>query len=358
MTTTIVTTSDVPGQAPASSAPDWSLVPFEVGCARCGHDLRGLSDPVCPGCALAFDWSEAVPLEQLTCAACGYNLYGLSETRCPECGEPFEWSEPLARFHRSRLPYFEYRWRDRPVRSFFGTWRRVLRPQRFWRTINLHDPPQPVALLLMACLCVLAVVVVIALGTTLIDVASDLRYYWSWLRRRGVPFDVFGEVFFALHHFLLGLYADLTLTAAIGYGSWLLSSFASLLIFQQSMRRFRVRTVQVVRVWAYAVPMVVPILLFLAFSEVGIEHTRLDLNPSWINPFDMAVGGALVLIAHVVWSLRCAYSCYLDMPHAWGIAVSSQVVAVLSAVLLSDLLSHSHICVELALAFGRRTGAW
>ena len=51
-------------------APNWDLVPFDVACARCGHDLRGLTDPVCPACKLEFDWSVAVPIEHLIkCAA-------------------------------------------------------------------------------------------------------------------------------------------------------------------------------------------------------------------------------------------------------------------------------------------------
>ena len=84
---------NVPGSPGAASVPDWEDVPFEVGCARCGRDLRGLEEPVCPQCGLDFDWSDAVPIEQLTCLSCGYHLYGLRETRCPECGEWFHWGE-------------------------------------------------------------------------------------------------------------------------------------------------------------------------------------------------------------------------------------------------------------------------
>ncbi len=56
------------------SHPDWDHVPFDVGCARCGHDLRGLTDPRCPACQLEFDWADAVPIEQLTSETCGYHL--------------------------------------------------------------------------------------------------------------------------------------------------------------------------------------------------------------------------------------------------------------------------------------------
>ena len=76
--------------APEITGPNWDLVPFDVGCARCGHDLRSLTEPVCPQCKLEFDWAEAVPIESLVCDQCGYHLYGLSKTRCPECGTIIE----------------------------------------------------------------------------------------------------------------------------------------------------------------------------------------------------------------------------------------------------------------------------
>ena len=125
---------------------DWNLVHFEVGCARCGHELRGLTDPKCPACSLEFDWADAVPLERLTCAKCGYHLYGLQETRCPECGEAFAWSDALAAYHRNRQPYFEFHWRKRPVRSFLVSWWSACRPKRFWKRVRLHDNAPPIGL--------------------------------------------------------------------------------------------------------------------------------------------------------------------------------------------------------------------
>ena len=81
-------------KAPAAPAPEWDLVPFDVACARCGHDLRGLSVPKCSGCGLEFDWSEVVPIEHLRCLHCGYHLCGLKENRCPECGQKFDPTRP------------------------------------------------------------------------------------------------------------------------------------------------------------------------------------------------------------------------------------------------------------------------
>ena len=123
-------------------APDWENVPFEVGCARCGHDLRGRTEAKCPACGLEFDWAAAVPIEQLKCRHCDYHLYGLRETRCPECGERFTWEEALARYHRKRIALFEYQWRERPIRSLIGTWFRAMVPGKLWKKVSIHDPPQ------------------------------------------------------------------------------------------------------------------------------------------------------------------------------------------------------------------------
>ena len=90
----LIPSTDAVGAKGGSSAPDWDHVPFDVGCARCGHDLRGRSDPICPACGLTFDWADAVPIERLTCAHCNYHLYGLQEKRCPECGNAPKPPEP------------------------------------------------------------------------------------------------------------------------------------------------------------------------------------------------------------------------------------------------------------------------
>lgn len=359
MTTTGEARIEVVGSEAAASVPNWALVSFDVACARCGHDLHGLSEPTCPACALEFDWADAVPIEELTCAQCGYHLYGLSETRCPECGTDFEWSEALARYYRTRMPYFEYRLRERPVRSFCGTWRLALQPMRFWHKINIHDPPQPIGLLLMVSLCVVFFAAFSVLGPALVSSCLSVHYWLHGSASGRVLFTTAQLVTFVMQDFVSALRAHATWTATLVYGTWLLMSFASLLIFQQSMRRCKVRTAQVVRVWAYAVPMVAPLLLLLGFIEVSIEELiRVGWNPSWINQNHLMMGGLLVLGGHVLWSLRCAYGRYLGMPHAWGIAISSQIVAILGMVVLVDFVFHLGVYVEIVYTIGQWMGEW
>ncbi|HUU84455.1 MAG TPA: hypothetical protein VM243_13220 [Phycisphaerae bacterium] len=135
--------SRAPGDGPADADPRWDQVPFEVSCGRCGADLRGRSEPVCPQCELAFEWGDVIPLEDLRCAECGYHLKGLTRPRCPECGTSFEWSDPLgaARARRNRL--IEH-WRSHPViRTLLRTWwLAAFRPRRLWAEFSIHDPPK------------------------------------------------------------------------------------------------------------------------------------------------------------------------------------------------------------------------
>ena len=213
-------------------APDWDAVPFDVACARCGHNLRGLSKPQCPACDLTFDWSEAIPLEKLVCGECGYHLCGLTETRCPECGTQFTWEDALAEYHRRKKLVFEYRWRDQPVRSLLGTWCLAARPKRLWSTLDLHDPPQIRPLLGQV------FIGFILFGAVLVPVmglGEWLRARWylrlglgTWGRQtNGNVSDLPGFIWDALSDWQTSSIVETT-------GLWLLCSFLALLVFQQS----------------------------------------------------------------------------------------------------------------------------
>lgn len=297
----------------AMSAPDWSLVHFDVGCARCGHDLHGQTEPKCPACGLEFDWKEAVPLEELTCAHCGYHLYGLSETRCPECGERFTWAGVLADRRRRRHWLFEYRWRDRPVRSMVTTWLRSLWPRRFWRRIDIHDPPQigPLWAVLYAGLILYFLMALLA-GVSM-ELQPTIRRAWKTLSALQVA-RAFGSVInnTSFHQ---------TWSLVV---LWMLLSVAALLVFQQSMRRCRVRSAHVLRVWAYTVPTTLPLATLIFIGSVWLDrHFWTFAGLRWVP----TLVGANVLF--VVWSTRRAYRDYLRMKHSWAIALTAQVIAVM-----------------------------
>lgn len=314
-------------EALLDAVPDWSLVHFDVRCARCGEDLHGQNDPTCAACGLEFSWSDAAPAEHLTCPNCDYHVYGLSAARCPECGGEFDWNETLRRYRTKSKPWFEYRWLDRPIGSFVTTCWRSLRPSRFWREMNLHDPPRRGALhglvLLVTLQCCLGVIVGSGVITYLQLLGINqppIPGRFGGVRAQPSFLMVFQQ--FALSPSSLESVVDLALLLI----SWSYFGRLAMSVFQQSMARARVRNAQLARVWAYswAPPMLVA--LAAAYLVEVVETIRWQTfrysAPEW---------GALVGIVLVTWSVSCAYRHYLRIPHASAVALSIQAMALLAA---------------------------
>ncbi len=314
------------------SGPNWDLIPFEVTCARCGENLRGLKEPKCPACGLTFDWSEAAPIEELTCLTCGYHLCGLSETRCPECGQPFSWGEVLAAYRRRQKPFFEYRWRDRPVRSLVYTWCCALRPGKFWRSIDIHDPPQMGPLVAMV---VLALVVSAFAYPVIVGLGE-----WSYWRVRSAGATWRGPAMSEMPEYVYWNFVDFnTHLAVLMVGTWMVLTFAALMVFRESMRLFKIRTAHVVRVWAVSVSLM---LLPLCLAAGGTRFLFALRRTMWLEGVTGWV--LIVFLAWVVWSLHQGYRHYLRMPHSLGVAVASQVMAI-----LATLTAHLVIYAQMTL---------
>jgi len=330
-----------------ASAPDWDKVPFDVGCARCGHDLRGLDAPVCPKCKLEFDWAEAVPIEELICARCHYHLYGLTETRCPECGEPFNWDDALAEYHRRQKPLFEYQWRRRPVRSFIDTWKSTLRPGRFWARMSIHDPPHIPALLAMIAGCFAASIIVWIPLQAIAGWVWDWRWYTlsRFRQARWRPWD-------AVVKNCRDSLTDSTIYVTLGYAAvWALASLAALMIFRQSMRRYRVRTAHVTRVWAYAVPMMLPLAVILPFVPLFVTGMwGWPADPVFLHHW------FLFLVPYVIWSIHFAYRDYLHMRHSLAVAISTQMIAVMATLVICDLVFARGYTAALLIEFDKCFG--
>ncbi|GMU82848.1 MAG: hypothetical protein AMXMBFR47_27190 [Planctomycetota bacterium] len=99
---------DIPHHSNAG-APDWSTLDFEVTCPRCAYNLKLLAQPRCPECGLEFSWPIVVA---------------------------------ASREARRDSPLFEYRWRNRPVRSFLYTSLLCLMPARLWKRAELTHTPR------------------------------------------------------------------------------------------------------------------------------------------------------------------------------------------------------------------------
>ncbi len=318
-------------QSTSSPPPDWDNVPFDVACARCGQDLHGLTDPTCPGCSLTFDWADAVPIERLICLRCGYHLYGLQENRCPECGTNFTWDAALAEYHRRRKPLFEYRWREEPIRSFFGTWFRALSPGKFWKTVDIHDPPRVGPLITMT----VVVTVLVFLSMVVLDGIDMFAWsVWGGWRvgsRRALP-----PTIGALPLYIFGAFFSPVLHAALtAIVVWLTASLLSLMLFPESMRLCRVRFAQVLRVWAYALPHIVPVATTATFLVSYAAAFGVGNYGKEVEGFT-----AVVALVFVTRALRLGYRDYLRMPHSLAVAIASQVIAFLATgVILMTLFS-------------------
>jgi ribosomal protein L37E len=313
-----------------AAAPPWPLIHFDVHCARCGHDLRGQSEPVCPACSLAFTWDQAAPLEELTCGQCGYHLYGIADSRCPECGTAVDWNEALLRYRRREKPLFEYCWRDRPVRSFFHTWRLALWPRRFWRSIDVHDPPQILPLLAW----LLAVIVVT--NATCLTLLACTQWVMIWVQSKTWP----GRWWLTLFSSIAEGFADWSWHLPMGlFVAWALLALTVLLTLRQSMRLCKVRTVHVVRVWAYAAAAGMPISalgILLGCMALGVAFGLLKGSYFWRYIWLYQVVGlfALIALVHSTVSLARGYSIYLKMSHSIGVAIAAQSIAGLAVLVI------------------------
>ncbi|MDO8631731.1 MAG: zinc ribbon domain-containing protein, partial [Phycisphaerales bacterium] len=295
----------------------------------------------CPTCKLKFEWADAAPNEELTCGHCGYHLYGLSETRCPECGEQFTRDEALCRYRTSQKPLFEYRWRDRPIRSFFHTWRRSLSPRKFWASISLHDPPRVVPLFVMVLIEVGAAALA---GTVLLGLEAWVRDY-AFGSGRNWLMDLPGYV---LNTLVGPRYKESLLPT----GAWLLGTLFALFVFQQSMRIYKVRNAHLIRLWAYSAPVALlpAVLGWRVFALQGA--LRSVYVPLWIGPLF-----ALLLVLYAARSLRIGYRDYLRMPQSAALALASQTIAVLATGIMT-LRGSSMLVDQIMYPVLRSLGLW
>jgi hypothetical protein len=185
--------------------------------------------------------------------------------------------------------------------------------------MSIHDPPRVVPLLLMT---LLALGAVVAGVPTFLGV---LEWYWAvWLP---MPLSGGGSGLGDLPGYLIRAFIRPNMRVLLSPPLlWAGFSLMALMVFQQSMRIHKVRTVHVVRVWAYSVPFV-PVMF--AVAVVVFEITL-----SLLSTERMSDRGMLALLfasaTFVVWSLRQGYHHYLRMPHALAVAIVSQLVGILA----------------------------
>ncbi|HEY1629165.1 MAG TPA: hypothetical protein VGF52_04850, partial [Tepidisphaeraceae bacterium] len=276
---------------------------------------------------LAPDWSQQS--DEVLCPLCEYNLRGLSEPRCPECGFQSDWRE-LTDPGRRQHPYlFEHHPR-RNIWSFFQTMIHALRPRRFWKLLN---PTQPVRMrrlilywLIAASLALLVTMPQFALEISRVSAAHSA---WRSTRRRP-PFmqprefaqylDRLGPLPPSARFFRV-LFRESSLVRAMSsalaiYLAWVPVAFATLMIFQTSLRHARIRPAHALRCTVYSGDCGVVLLGAIAF--VGAIAIRQIVPIFSAYPIHELAWWAAMLVVWggITFRLIRAYQLYLRFPNA------------------------------------------
>lgn len=180
-------------------------------------------------------------------------------------------------------------------------------------------------MLLLAALALIVLRFIPTLAMEFIDHWRNMAYF----KQRGVPQF---EIITYWWEFVLAIPSLVPRdeTNAIA-GVWTTLILGSLLIFQQSMRRCRVRFAHVFRAWVLSVAMLAPVFsiatLPVIFVQRGLaapkfERLLLDAGvPTMLLVVVLLVGVALSL----------AYRRYLRMPHSVGVVIAALTIAVLAS---------------------------
>ncbi len=287
------------------------------------------------------------------CPLCDYNLRGLTEPRCPECGFRFDWPDildPARRLH----PYIFEHHPERNFRSFWQTAFAGWRPRRFWTSLHPAQPSRPRRLILYWCLAA-SVVPLTCLATFLFLTHKTVQVHAasnrSLLAYVNGPARVRYQSFISAHYGTAQAYADSMyppgywanartivesedslknlLFAPLCILSWAWLTFFTLLIFQVSMRRARVKTVHVLRCVLYSSD----VLLWLGLIMLAMTPMRvwaLMGQPRW-GSLTIIVSAGLITLAIGVAACRLglAYRFYLRFDTPFGTVLASQAVVIL-----------------------------
>lgn len=167
---------------------------------------------------------------------------------------------------------------------------------------------------------------------------ADWTYFMSWGGARGWP----GSGFVGHLAWILGSIRRYAMSAeTVYFGAalfvWAGASLGALLLFQKSMRRYKIRTVHVVRIWACSVfpsPALAPAILGTAYC---LSYTFLPGRS--VSGLDTYLGA--VFLGYICWSIRCGYKYYAKMPRGLLAAAGSQAVAILAALVFLSFISPS-----------------
>jgi len=308
--------------------PQWETVHFDVDCGRCGAKLNGQTEPTCPQCSLDLEWDQVLPVEKLICENCEYHLFGLEEPRCPECGEYFEWKRALEIARIRPGPVFEnqcWQW-DKSIPSLIKTyWLAAFRPRKLWANYHLHSPIKIFPLILFAVIQVL----IFRYGwqaTSSLATAS-MNQVAAWMGSRltfSYPFR--GGFFYLPWRAGFNIFPFMA--------SWYIGTFLSLQMFILSKRIFRVRSLQILRVFVHSTAFASLVMVLWCLGEAMLDSSLLFVpylqrivRGTNAPAYRVLADSAKVLAIIVTWAhLWIGYHYYLKMPRGWGIGIMSLVL--------------------------------
>ncbi|HEX8522405.1 MAG TPA: hypothetical protein VF669_09125 [Tepidisphaeraceae bacterium] len=320
----------------------------------------------------APDWASLS--RELTCPLCDYNLRGLTEPRCPECGFCFAWNELLSP-DKIRHPYLFEHYPRRSAWSFVMTFAGALRPKKFWTVLRPTHELYPKRLVKYW----LILAVIVLLGP-LINLGRDARNFGQAVRNsrqwyaqmanqmspqaKAHTIKEWGSLdnyidaqtpkVFSMNFVTMLVTNELAyfrysyggrtspgsalLARLVTFAFWPWTTLMTLLVFQLSMRRAKVRAVHVMRCAVYACDF-----FWLAAILSVAVLPALDWIP-WLDfRLTAAIGQRLIFESMLVmllagictWRLWRAYRLYLQFPHPLATVATSQVIVILIAIIVS-----------------------
>lgn len=291
--------------------------------------------------------------EESHCPLCNYNLRGLSEPRCPECGYSFQWLnllDPAFRIH----PYVFEHHPESNVRSFFRTALAGWRPKKFWTSLHPAQPSRVGRLLVYWMLNTLwlALPILIILGILTIDVS---RIHTAGRARLSIFFttrakpDSIQRIISSdgsIQNYLnrvyptsaLAIFKSVTEYESVQTGlliflglslSWPWVSLLSLLVFQASMRKRKIRVMHVLRCVIYASEvMCIGVILFSLHFGWRFFSGASVINPEPVfAQLSLLTMLSLVILGSI--RLASAYKHYLQMDRPVMVIMASQIIVVL-----------------------------
>ena len=213
-----------------------------------------------------------------------------------------------------------------------------MRPWRLWRFIEIHDPPAKTGLIIL--------LVITAILSSLSVLVFAYVAHWTlawigfypqkpWADPGGGFWPAWGGGYPLWRSTSPWNYNMDWYPAWLGLmACWAGATFGALLIFRQSMARCKVRTGHVFRVWVYALlPIPVGQTIFCLIFICADVVTLLDLaGLSRIAPILALWTCSAISVATWFWtflSIALGYRLYLKMAHAWVVAFSAQLIALL-----------------------------